>query len=254
MTSAIQEGRLIGGRFRIVRPLKKGFGIETFLGLTVDDDQEVVVKTASAVELSTGVQLRLEHEAEALQHFSSPYIAPLIQFGTEQGSFYLVIPLIEGETLEGRLARGALAVDESISVAQCVLAALHEAHSHGVLHRDVKPANVMVNGEGSSIHATLIDFGFSRNRSAGLKRDEHAGTVRYMSPEQAGLLDQNVDERSDLYSVGALLFECLAGRPPFTPGPPEHRSGGSARPERARGKNVAQRSARPLSIRCIRAN
>jgi serine/threonine protein kinase len=101
----------------------------------------------------------------------------------------------------------------------CVLAALEEAHDNGILHRDVKPANVIVD-DGSPIRkATLIDFGLARSaRLSASIRDLPVGTANYMSPEQAGLLHHDVDERSDLYSTGALLFECLIGRPPFQGG------------------------------------
>ncbi|MBI4565296.1 MAG: protein kinase [Planctomycetes bacterium] len=97
-----------------------------------------------------------------------------------------------------------------------VLSALHEVHDQGVLHRDIKPANIIVN-EGPVVHrAALIDFGLARSaRLRAAIRDIPVGTVWYMSPEQSGLLHQGVDTPSDLYSVGVVLFECLAGRVPF---------------------------------------
>ncbi len=97
-----------------------------------------------------------------------------------------------------------------------MLRALQRAHEHGVLHRDVKPANVIVDEHETVEQAVLIDFGFARSASLrSTLRDERVGTARYLAPEAAGLLDRVVDERADLYSVGVVLFECLAGRPPF---------------------------------------
>src|SRR5206468_11439061 len=120
---------------------------------------------------------------------------------------------VAGGTIENRRRRGPLAVEQAIEVGCCVLAALEEAHEHGVLHRDVKPANVILAPDPAlgEPAATLIDFGLARSaRIDASVRDEPVGSVRYVSPEQAGLLDASVDERSDLYSFGALLFESLS--------------------------------------------
>src|SRR5438067_4549883 len=97
-----------------------------------------------------------------------------------------------------------------------VLRTVETAHERGVLHRDIKPANVVVDPGSPLRWAVLIDFGLARSgRLDESLRDQAVGTARYIAPEQAGLLDVPVDERADLYSVGVLLFECLAGRPPF---------------------------------------
>ena len=105
---------------------------------------------------------------------------------------------------------------DTVNLGRLLLSALQEVHDQGVLHRDVKPANVIVNEEGPLNAATIIDFGLARSaRLDASIRDEPVGTARYISPEQAGLLGQDVDERSDLYSIGIVLYECLAGRPPF---------------------------------------
>lgn len=111
---------------------------------------------------------------------------------------------------------GRQPVTDTIMLARALLTSLSAAHGHEVLHRDVKPANVIVN-EGTPLRkATLIDFGLARtNRLDASTRNQWVGTAQYLSPEGAGLLDQEVTECSDLYSVGIVLFECLAGRPPF---------------------------------------
>src|SRR5207247_1592455 len=122
--------------------------------------------------------------------------------------------LIQGLTLEERLQGGPLGLADTIELGRCLLVALREVHDQGVLHRDLKPANIIVEDTGG--RATLIDFGLARSaRLDASIRDQPVGTARYMSPEQAGLLDLDKDERSDLYSAGIVLFECLAGQPPF---------------------------------------
>ena len=214
---AVRDPRVFGGRYRVVRSLKKGHGVETALGWDEEDRCQVVLKTASGASLSIGAQMRLEHEAGALRQIHSPYIAPLLNLGRQDDVFYLVMPLIEGTNLEERLKAGPLSLRDTLSLARCLMTALGEVHDHGVLHRDLKPANIMIGPEPELTRAILIDFGLARSaRLDASIRDQPVGTARYMSPEQAGLLDQDPDERSDLYSAGIVLFECLAGRPPFT--------------------------------------
>jgi PAS domain S-box-containing protein len=236
--------KVFGGRYRVLRVLKQGNGIETLLGQDLIDSQRVVIKTASSESLSVGAQMRLEHEANVLRQIRGQEFAPLLYLGREDGLLVLVEPLVPGVTLESRLRRGPLSVRDTLTVGRCLMSALQVVHDHGVLHRDLKPANMIVDEETPLRRATIIDFGLAR--SAHLDptlRDQPVGTALYMSPEQAGLLDQDKDERSDLYSAGILLFECLAGRTPFhgtnvgevlrqhlTARPPELRSLGLAVP------------------------
>ena len=208
----------ITDRFRLGRLLKSGNGVSTYLGEDLATGSPVVVKTVSSDAVSTAVQLRLQHEALVLERLgaSTPGLQPLVASGHGAGLFYLVQPVVPGVPLAERLAEGPLPVGPALSVAIDVLRALQVAHDEGVLHRDVKPANVIVQTgepEGTSV---LVDFGLAR--SAGLDpslEGDSVGTARYVAPEAAGLLEAEVDQRSDLYSVGVLMFECLAGRPPF---------------------------------------
>lgn len=209
------EGRAFAGRYRARRLLKSGQGIVTLLGDDLPSGIHVVIKVAVTSDLSPAVRMRLEHEATVLRDLSAGTHRGLPYLGREDGLLYLVAPFIPGITLEQRLEDGPLSVVETLSVGRCILRALQEAHEHGVLHLDVKPANVIVAGR-DPMQATLIDFGLARSRRLDESvRDIPVGTVRYMSPEQSGMLDRDVDERSDLYSAGVLLFECLSGRPPF---------------------------------------
>jgi len=210
------DGKVFGGRYQVLRVLKQGNGIETLQGVDVVDNRNVIIKTAADNSLSVGAQMRLEHEASVLRQIRGLEFAPLMHFGREQGLLFLVEPLVEGVTLESRLRRGPLSVHDTLTVGRHLFRALQAVHDHGVLHRDIKPANLIVDEETPLRRATIIDFGLARSaRLDPSLRDQAVGTARYMSPEQAGLLDQDKDERSDLYSAGIVLFECLAGHVPF---------------------------------------
>jgi signal transduction histidine kinase len=203
-------------RYRVTGVLKKGASVQTLCGVDLKTGDDVVIKTTTAGSISSAAQMRLDHEAAVLQQIHSPSFAPLLDAGRQGGVLYLVMPRVPGITLEARLRQERLSVAETLVVGRCLIEALQQAHDHGVLHRDVKPANVIVNERSPLTRATLIDFGLARSgRLDASIRDQPVGTARYMSPEQAGLLDQDVNAASDLYSVGVLLFECLAGYPPF---------------------------------------
>jgi len=176
----------------------------------------VVIKTAPLAELSDATLLRLEHEAEVLRAIDCPFVVPVLEIGRQGGELYMVMPLLEGITLAERIGRGPLSTADTLAVGQAVMSGLAVAHLHGVLHRDLKPANVVVRDTEPIEHVTLIDFGLPRTAQLrGSIRGLPVGTVDCVAPEQAGLLEKHLDERSDLYAAGAVLFECLAGRPPF---------------------------------------
>src|SRR4029453_18912154 len=131
-------------RFRTVRLLKQGHGIETWLAQDLTCPGRVVLKTLAADTVPHSVQHRLEHEAGVLRDLESRFLSPLVEVGREDGLLYFAVPFVTGVTLAERLKLGPLPPDQAIAVGACVLAALQEAHEHGVLHRDVKPANVIV--------------------------------------------------------------------------------------------------------------
>ncbi len=210
------QSRIFGGRFRADRLLKTGLGVDTFLGTDLARGGSVVIKTTATTCLSLQARLRLEHEARVLQEIRSPWLVPLLHLGSDRELVFLVLPYLPGSTLQARLAAGPLPLGDALTVGTCLFAALRDAHAHGVLHRDVKPANLML-GEGAPLPgATLIDFGLARSSRLDVSlRDQPAGSVQYMAPEQAGLIKDEVGEYSDLYSGGLVLFECLVGRLPF---------------------------------------
>jgi signal transduction histidine kinase/tetratricopeptide (TPR) repeat protein len=208
-------GRRLGNRFELLQRLKTGRGISTWLGSDLRTGARVVIKVTAAGAMASTARHRLEHEAGVLQELHSRFVVPMLHLGVSGELLYLVTPYIPGETLQERLTRGSLALPEVLMLGQCVLAALAEAHRHGVLHRDVKPSNIIVEGQPLD-RATLVDFGLARSeRLDPSLRDLPVGTARYLSPEQAGLLNRPVEATSDLYSAGIVLFEALSGRPAF---------------------------------------
>ena len=181
--------------------------------------RRVALKFPKAEGADDHYRARFLREARAASALNHPHIATVYDFGeTETGRPFIVMELVSGQSLRELLLAGPLPLARTVAICEAVADALGEAHRHGIVHRDVKPGNVMV-GQGGE--AKVLDFGVARMEPA---PDETArdptqeghvrGTPHYMSPEQACGLP--VDARSDLFSLGAVLYECLAGRPPFS--------------------------------------
>ena len=208
----------LGDSYRIERELGGGGMSRVFLAQEVRLGRQVVVKVLPP-ELAAGVSAeRFEREirlAAALQH---PHIVPLLTAGSQGDLLYYVMPHIAGESLRARIAHEReLPVGDTVRILRDVSDALAYAHGHGIVHRDVKPDNVLLSGK----HALVTDFGVAKavSSSSGAATltslGMALGTPAYMAPEQAAG-DPNVDHRADLYAVGALGYELLAGRPPFS--------------------------------------
>ncbi len=214
---ADHAGRVVRGRFRVGGLLKKAQGTETLLGTDLAGGDAVVIKAVRTGSLTAGTRMRLEHEAALRRQVRSRWLSPLIHVSREDDVLYLVTPFVSGVSLETRLRRGPLCLDETLVLARCLFSALKDAHSHGLLHRDVKPSNIIVDEQVPLTEATLVDFGVARSVQLDeTLHEEMPGSVLYASPEQAGSIDYDVREPSDLYSAGVVLFECLAGRVPFS--------------------------------------
>ena len=151
-------------------------------------------------------------EARAAARLDDANICTILEIGeTPTGQLFLAMPLYDGETLQDRIARGALPVEDALDVARQIASGLASAHRHGIVHRDIKPANVIVTSDGV---AKVVDFGIAKIADVALTRTGAAiGTISYMSPEQAR--GEAVDHRTDLWSLGVVLFEMLTGRRPF---------------------------------------
>ncbi len=209
-------GRLIGGRYRLIAPLGEG-GMAT-LWRAVDEqlDREVAVKILrSQYSSDTGFSARFKQEARAAGSLSHPNIVSVFDYGTdaEDGSQYIVMQLVEGEDLSQLLAeRGALAADDAVRVAIDVASALEAAHRRGIVHRDVKPGNILITDDGE---VKVTDFGIARavSEASMTVTGTTLGSVHYFSPEQAR--GDEVTGASDVYSLGIVLYEMLTGRRPF---------------------------------------
>ena len=208
----------LADRYRIERELGQGGMATVYLAHDLKHEREVAIKVLRedlSASLGSGRFLREIKIAAQLQH---PHILPLLDSGEADGFLYFVMPYIKGQSLRERLAReGELPVHEAVRLITEVVDALVEAHEHGVVHRDIKPDNVMLSGR----HALVTDFGVAKAISEATGRNTvttlgvAVGTPTYMSPEQAAA-DPHVDHRSDIYSVGVMAYEMLSGRPPFT--------------------------------------
>lgn len=181
-------------------------------------ERDVAVKVLPPdIVRDTRAQARFHREALALAKPSHPNIATLYDVGEIDGVSYLVMECVEGLSLAQRLSAGRLPVREVLTVGIEIASALEAAHEQGIVHRDLKPANVIVTPKG---HAKVLDFGVAKllqpmesNAASTADTIGGAGTLLYMSPEQA--IGHQVDTRSDIWSLGVLLYECLTGAPPF---------------------------------------
>ena len=211
----------LADRYRIERELGAGGMATVYLAHDLKHERQVAVKVLRpALAYALGPE-RFLREIATTANLHHPHILPLYDSGRAveaSGVFlYYVMPLVEGESLRDRLKREKqLPLDDALRIAREVADALSYAHGHGVIHRDIKPENILL----ESGHALVADFGIARAVSgAGTDRLTDTGlalgTPTYMSPEQAAG-DPNVDGRSDLYALGCVLYEMLAGQPPFT--------------------------------------
>ncbi len=215
--SPTEDRRLVGGRYELQQLLKTGNSVRTYQAVDTRSAAPVIVKAVVASEVPTVVRLRLEHEIDVLEQISAPGFRPIIASGHDGELLYLVQPRIAGQTLRSLLDLGPLPVDDGLTVALGVLDRLELVHDAGVLHRDIKPANVVVEGDGCIEGAELIDFGLAWSSALDEPlRDDTVGTPCYLAPEASGVINAVVDQRSDLYSFGVLLFESLCGHVPFS--------------------------------------
>ncbi|MGA7351648.1 MAG: protein kinase [Acidobacteriaceae bacterium] len=206
------------GRYVIIEPLGSGGMGVVYRARDEKLDRVVAIKMLAPGVLSGDEARRHFHrEARALAKLNHPRIAAVYDVGEQDGADYIVMELVEGESLAAKLKAGALPVKDATAIALQVAEALEEAHEHGVIHRDLKPANVMMTAKGQ---AKVLDFGLAKMLALGpdstLSVSETGrlmGTPLYMSPEQA--LGKSVDARTDLWSLGVVYYQCLTGRPPF---------------------------------------
>ena len=218
------------GSYEILSPLGKGGMGEVWRARDTKLGREVAIKTLPEEFAKDGERLaRFEREAKLLASLNHPNIAAIYGLEEHNGTRFLVLELVEGDTLAERLKRGAIPVEESLKLALQIAEALEAAHEKGVIHRDLKPANIKVTPDG---RIKVLDFGLAKafagdgadvNLSqsptlsmAATQQGVILGTAAYMSPEQAR--GQEVDKRADVWAFGVVLFEMLTGRGTFDGG------------------------------------
>jgi serine/threonine-protein kinase len=215
MTAPDHLAAALAGRYALERELGHGGMATVHLARDLKHDRQVAIKVLRP-ELTHGLGAdRFLSEIRTTASLTHPHILPLFDSGASDGLFYYVMPFIEGESIRDRLERGGpLPTDEALRLSREVADALAYAHERGIIHRDIKPENILL----ARGHAYVADFGIARALDAAGPRitvtGMAVGTPAYMSPEQA-FGEKGVDQRSDIYSLGCLVFEMLTGRPPF---------------------------------------
>src|SRR6476659_6802183 len=218
LRAQLQEG--LGGSYTLERELGRGGMAIVYLAQDLKHDRPVALKVLHpelAMSLGPERFLREIKLAARLQH---PHILTVLDSGETRGRLWFTMPFVEGQSLRDRLRRQRqLPVDDALRIAQEAAQALQYAHSHGVIHRDIKPENLLLTDDGNTL---VADFGIARGLQAGGGSDEQltdtglvVGTPAYMSPEQASG-ERTLDARTDVYSLGTVLYEMLAGEPPFS--------------------------------------
>src|SRR5919202_94546 len=207
-------GTLIGGRFRLEELVGSGGMSSVYRAYDPTLERHVAIKLMHRDISSDADQLeRFRREARAVAQLNHPHVVTVIDAGEDDGAPYIVFEYVEGETLKERIRRlGRLPVSEAVAYAIEIGRALECAHANKLVHRDVKPQNVLIDPDG---RAKVTDFGIARSlESKGLTATGRVlGTTDYVSPEQA--MGEDVDERSDVYSLGVVLYEMLTGDVPF---------------------------------------
>src|SRR3954467_10474521 len=207
-------GTLLSGRYRLEEQVGSGGMSTVYRAFDTTLERRVAIKLMHRPLAQDSDQLeRFRREARAVAQLNHPHIVGVIDAGEDDGAPFIVFEFVDGETLKERIRRcGRLAIPEAIAYAIEISRALGAAHAQGIVHRDVKPQNVLIDPEGS---AKVTDFGIARSlEEDGLTADGRVlGTTDYVSPEQA--LGHDVTGQSALYSLGIVLFEMLTGEVPF---------------------------------------
>jgi eukaryotic-like serine/threonine-protein kinase len=206
----------LADRYRLEREVGQGGMATVYLAEDLKHHRRVALKVLRPELAAALGSERFLREVEIAAHLQHPHILPLFDSGEADGFLYYVMPFVEGESLRQRLQRdGAMPIPEGVRIMREVVDALAYAHQHGIVHRDIKPDNVMLSGR----HAVVTDFGVAKAVSAA-GNDKLTtvgvalGTPTYMAPEQA-MGETDLDQRADIYSVGAMAYEILTGVPPF---------------------------------------
>lgn len=220
----IRLAAILAGRFHLERELGVGGMATVYLATDLRHDRKVAIKVMHPDLAAALGEERFLREVRITAHLQHPHIVPLFDSGIAEGQLYFIMPYVEGETLRERLHRhGPLPIDEALGMLAEIADALAHAHALGVIHRDLKPENILIAGR----HVVVADFGVSKavtvasHSAPNLTQFGAAvGTPAYMSPEQA-MGEAGVDRLADIYALGVVGYEMLAGVPPFSGGTAE---------------------------------
>lgn len=216
-TRRLDEPLLPREEFQILGEIGRGATGRVYAAHQVLLGRNVAIKVLrTEVDIDAETRARFLREGRVCCRIKSPYVVDVFDVRVSDGRFYLIMELVNGLSVKDKLFSGALAIPESLRIAEQVALGLSAAHAEGIVHRDIKPANVLLTPEGT---AKLSDFGIAKelNSLESLTATgEGLGTLAYVSPEQATEA-KAVDTRTDIYSLGATLYHMIAGRPPFLP-------------------------------------
>ena len=199
--------------YRILEKLGEGGMGVVYKAEDTKLDRAVALKFLPAHLLGNeDVRKRFDREAKSSAALSHPNVCTVHEIDEADGQTFIAMELVEGESLDKKIAQGPQKLDEALSIAQQVAKGLEAAHKRGIVHRDIKPENIMVGEDG---HVTIMDFGLAQLIEASrlTNPDETVGTIAYMSPEQAE--GSETDQRTDIWSLGVVLYEMVTGRQPF---------------------------------------
>src|SRR6266545_2108701 len=209
----------LAARYTIERELGRGGMATVYLAKDLRHDRPVALKVLHPDLAQALGADRFQREIRLAARLQHPHILTVLDSGNDGGQLWFTMPFVDGESLRDRLRRERqLPIEDALRIAREAAQALHYAHRHEIVHRDIKPENILLTSEG---HTLVADFGIAR----ALRADEGeerltetgmmVGTPAYMSPEQASGA-RELDARTDIYSLGTVLFEMLAGEPPFS--------------------------------------
>jgi serine/threonine protein kinase/ABC-type transport system substrate-binding protein len=215
--SAALRGLTFANRYQILREVGRGGMGVVYLARDPILERDIAIKVIPPELLTPEAIVRFKREARVVAKMDHPAIVGIHDIGEHEGSLFLIMPFVKGTNLRAFLREGTLSLGDVIDIGIQVAEALEYSHSQGVVHRDVKPENILVfRSEGEGLRVRVTDFGLAvattENRLT--RTGSFVGTIAYLSPEQLSV--KTVDNRSDIYSLGIVLYECLTGQPPFS--------------------------------------
>jgi serine/threonine-protein kinase len=217
----MKTGDVLAGRYKLLERIGAGGMGEVWRGEQAPLGRPVAIKLIPREQDQPSLRERFAREAELAAKVDHRNVVDIIEYGvSDEGDPYLVMPMLKGESLAARLARApSPSLGELLAWARAILSGLAAIHDEGIVHRDLKPGNVFLAQDADGVVPKLLDFGISRSRAGGgsgslTQLGTAMGTPEYMAPEQFESA-RDVDHRADLYGAGAILYEALAGRPPF---------------------------------------